>query len=296
MEKRENSLTTDQKLLSKEEKLEPFSKSEILMIKDHHPLEECKEVIGGTAVQNSSTLKPDPYSSQKTKKTIDNIPTKTEFNILIRDMQLGKCAGKLKARVSYKSPIYDNKFVIDVSDEERYECRMLFEEDPCFLYYELIKEGKIYIIENLLVKKSFVGSVKQFFLMATNSTKIMECVDDAQSIPELKLQRCITVREINEISDTSKAFNVIVKVFRQSDPQKRMIKGEQHIVKDVWLIDSEEKKIKYTLWDDMITKFCFDDGEIILCRSVKLASNSEVRLVSTGDTAFITKGADLRKL
>ena len=256
-------------------------------------LEEVKDELD--SIQNSDPANNETLKLQKQLKPIEKQEISKEAFVLIRDLNLGKCSGKLKARVTYKSTTIDNKFWMDLLDEEGNECRMLFEEDPCFEYEDYVKASLIYTIQNFQVKKSFPGSNKQFFLNAINSTEILECKGD-KTIPRFKPGRLLTVKELEIISDSSKPIDILVKVVKQSAPQARFIKGEKCYVKDVWLIDPAGDKIKYTLWNEMIKKFDIADGSIVLCRSVKLANNSELRLVSTGDTAFITEGIDLHEL
>ena len=231
-------------------------------------------------------------SNQSTQSSVLNLanPSSSPPTItLIRDLSMGFSQSTIKVRVSYKSSTIDNTFVIDIIDKELSEARISFEDDLCIAFQRVVSEGRIYFINNLYATKPFAGSRRKFTLQATPATTVTVCAEE-QSFPCIAPEKVYQVSEIDD-SLESQTFDIVLRVWKLGSKKMRHVDSQPMFVRDVWLTDRAEDKILLTLWNHMIDRFNFEEGEIVLCRGMRRAAG-ELRLISSGDTAFITTGIE----
>ena len=180
--------------------------------------------------------------------------------------------------------------MVDVLDQEFGEARILFLESLSDKHKDTFTTGKVYTISNLMVYSPYKGSRRQFTLDAVDSTIITCCSEDCSLIAPLPESILLEISKIGS-SQGDLNFDIVLQVLNPGIKKARMKDGERLFVRDVRLRDSVGDVISLTLWNNMIDRFWFEKGTVVLCRSLR-CRKGELRLVSTGDTEFVTKNIE----
>lgn len=220
-----------------------------------------------------------------------SIPIFEDTVLSLKDLSIGfNIQSRLQVRISYKSLVIDNIFFIDVFDADNLEARIFIEGVLQQIYQSICSEGRFVLITSLFCVGPGPDSGRIFTAIATERTTISTWFED-KSIPRFPKMDLRSFHENN--SEYPPRIDFLAKVMKiVSKKSLTNAKGQSTNMKEIYLQVDNGKEFSVQLWKDMSERFDCFEGQLILCRGLRYNKIQGTRFLTTGDTAFISRGVE----